>query len=280
MVTMQLPDRARRCRRDHERHRHDDDRHAPPSQLDARLGHGRLVLQGRDRTVDRREDGPLSQGSAGDDLEHLDQRRHELGAADLVLQMLAAFGERDVLDLEVGGQGVEIAGRERGPHVVALGQGVEQPHHRAQPLRGPGQTSTGGVVEKVRRRAVAAHRQRVIAADDHVAARVPRREEDLRRSRRQRGLDEIGAEARRETLAIDGRAGAGEQIDRERGPVGDAGRGEHLERLLVDLLLVGVRQEPEPRVRHAPLPPSGDVAGLCSRLGLERPARPEFLKIR
>ena len=94
----------------------------PRGRAPARLGHVGVVLQRRDGAVDRREDRPLLERGAGHGLEHVDQRGHELGAADLVLQVLAALRQREVLDLEVGRQRVEVAGRQRRPHVVALGR--------------------------------------------------------------------------------------------------------------------------------------------------------------
>ena len=125
----------------------------------AGFGHRRVVLQRGDGAVDRREHGPLADRRAGHRGEHLEQRRHELRLAHLVLHMLGAAGERDRLDLEVGGDRVEVAGRDRRPDVVAVGHGVEQRHDRAQVGGAAVVALAGGVVQDVRRRAVTRERE-------------------------------------------------------------------------------------------------------------------------
>ena len=100
-----------------------------------RLGHLALVLERGDGAVDRAEDGPVPERAAGHRLEDLQQRLHVRHLADLVLHVLAEAVQRDRLDLEAGRQRIEVAGRDRRPRVVHLGERVEQAHHLPQRVR-------------------------------------------------------------------------------------------------------------------------------------------------
>ena len=85
-----------RPRRAHEDHRQDEDRHAGAGESDARLGHGAVVHQRRDRAVDDGVDRSLLDRAPPRWLSSdLEQRRHQVGRAHLVLHVLAAGHERD-----------------------------------------------------------------------------------------------------------------------------------------------------------------------------------------
>ena len=120
----------------------------------------------------------------------------ELGPAHLVLHVLGARAERDRLDLEVGRQRVEVAGRDRGPHVVDVGQGVEQAHDRAQVVGAALVALAGLVVEHVGRRAVGRETQAAVP-QPHVVGRVAGGEQHLARRRLQAALDQLPRQPRR-----------------------------------------------------------------------------------
>ena len=76
--------------------------------------------------------GQLGDRGAAPTAAIIEQRRHELGSAHLVLHVLAAGAERDGRDLQVGRPGVEVGAEDGGATRSRRGQGVEQGHQRAQ----------------------------------------------------------------------------------------------------------------------------------------------------
>jgi len=233
-----------------ERHGQDEDRHTSVRQRERRLGHLALVLERSHGAVDRREDGALAEGGAGDSLQDLEQWTDVGRIPDLVLDVLRAGGQRDRLDLEGGREGAQVASRDRGPGVVDLGQGVEELHDGAQRRRGTLAAHTADVVEQVGARPVGAEGQRAVA-DHHVVRRVAGRKQDLPGTGRKAALDELPRQLRRQQLAVDGRPGVGEQLDGLRCVVRDADVPEDAHDLLVDVLAVGRGQIRDPRAGHA-----------------------------
>ena len=110
------------------------------------------------------------------------------GRAHLVLQVLARVLERDARHLEVADARVDVAGRDRRPGEVDLGDGVVQAHHRGEVGLGALVPLAGEVVQHVRRGAVA-RVEHAAVADRAVVGGVAPGEQDLPRDLPQAALD-------------------------------------------------------------------------------------------
>jgi hypothetical protein len=126
---------------------------------------------------------------------------------------LAQGPEGDRLDLEVGGHGVEVAGRDRRPDVVDVGQGVEETVQRALVVGAAFATLAGLIIEDVGRGAVAGEGHTAVA-DDDIVGRVTTGQQHGPRRGRQAALDQLTRQARHTGVAVDGGGALGEQVER------------------------------------------------------------------
>ena len=124
-----------------------------------------------------------------------------------------------------------------GQSVSMLVQAVAQPRDDGEIRGGAVATLTGDVVEHVGRHAVA-RRDEAVAAEDAVPCGVAAGEEDRPRDGLERRLDDVPGEARGERRTVHARPGLLQQVDRFGSVVGHADPLEHLERLLVDEVLL------------------------------------------
>jgi len=232
------------------------------------------VLERRDRAVRDREDRSLLQRRAARSLVHGEDGLDQLRLADLVLDVLAGVPQAGRLHGQRRHVGFDVGRMRRRPVDVDLVESVDKAGEPGEVSQRPLALLAREVVEHVRGHAVAGHDERV-APENAVPGRVPAGEEDLLRHGRQATLDEVPAEPRREPLAVDLRAGRGEQVDRERRVVGDAHLREDLHGLRMDERLLALRQVRHPRLRHIPSPrppPAGTVAPEALARALRTPS--------
>ena len=162
-----------------ERHRQDEHRHAGARQRDRRFGHVALVLQRRDRAVDRREDGPVAERSA----RRRPRRSRSAGRRAPARAPRPARACVSSRGRWPRSRGPRSGGRGRGPRSTAR---RSRPRGRAskrrmtvpQRRRGALAALPGHVVEHVGAGAVGAERERPVA-DDHVVRRVAPGEQHL-----------------------------------------------------------------------------------------------------
>ena len=113
----------------------------------------------------------------------------------------------------------------------------------------PARRVTAEVVVPVRGHAVA-RAQKAVAAEHDVVGRVATGQQDLPGHGRESGLDHVPGEPCGQRVAIDLGSRRLEEVDRLGRVVGDPHLGEHLQRLLVDELLLVVAQIADPGLGH------------------------------